>query len=461
MLFAQLLVDELKNRREFNKLIGMPIGKFSREILNVDLWSRQEEFNDLVSEGHKRIHCKAGHGVGKTMDSAVIAMWLLATVRPAPVVITTAPTYRQVKDQLWKEIRYRWNGSPELRRMGEARGTRIDISDFHYAHGFSTNQPERFQGIHNPSIFIIVDEANGFPDDIYESIRSCIVNKKAQIIAIGNAVLPYGWFYNGFEDDKVASMSISSREHPNVVQDREIIPGAVTREWISEFEHEFRHSPQIVSSRIDAEFPSHSKNSLIHRDWVRSAYQQASGMTWPNVLSCDIARSGDNLCVASQLVGSMLKHQTEWGQATIPESAREIERIHLAFKSDIIVVDDDGVGGGVTDMLRERGFPVVAFRGGQKAVDSDKFFNRISEAWWRARLLFENSAARLSDCQSPILETQLCSREWLFDNKRIRVEPKDQYSKRTGFPSPDHADSYVMGIWQLFNEWREGSLKAA
>ena len=52
-----------------------------------------------------------------------------------------------------------------------------------------------------------------------------------------------------------------------------------------------------------------------------------------------------------------------------------------------IVVDDTGVGGGVTDRLREQpirggGVRVVAFQGGARPGDQARFANAVTEAWW-------------------------------------------------------------------------------
>ena len=46
---------------------------------------------------------KACHGVGKTFTLAMAALWWLARY-PEGIVLTTSPTQRQVRTQLWSEI---------------------------------------------------------------------------------------------------------------------------------------------------------------------------------------------------------------------------------------------------------------------------------------------------------------------------------------------------------------------
>ena len=53
---------------------------------------------------------------------------------------------------------------------------------------------------------------------------------------------------------------------------------------------------------------------------------------------------------------------------------------------DAVVVDDLGVGGGVVDRLRELGLGrarLAPFIGSAQAQDSERFYNRAAEAWWK------------------------------------------------------------------------------
>lgn len=58
-----------------------------------------ESIRDFV-----RTAVKACHAPGKSFTAAVAALWFLFSFRNA-IVITTAPTWRQVEDVLWREIR--------------------------------------------------------------------------------------------------------------------------------------------------------------------------------------------------------------------------------------------------------------------------------------------------------------------------------------------------------------------
>lgn len=74
-----------------------------REFLGGDPWEKQEEILRALA-GPERVTVRACHGVGKTWTAAGAALWFLYTRQPS-VVLTTAPTLRQVREVLWREIR--------------------------------------------------------------------------------------------------------------------------------------------------------------------------------------------------------------------------------------------------------------------------------------------------------------------------------------------------------------------
>ena len=68
---------------------------FAREVLNVKLWSKQEDVLSALT-GHRRVAVKSGNGLGKGFSAAVAVLWFLYCHDPA-VVLSTAPTFRQVR----------------------------------------------------------------------------------------------------------------------------------------------------------------------------------------------------------------------------------------------------------------------------------------------------------------------------------------------------------------------------
>ncbi len=73
-------------------------GRFAREVLGSCWWEAQEEIAAALAQ-HRRVAVKAANGVGKTYLAADLALWFLYSFQPS-VVLTTAPTWRQVETLL-------------------------------------------------------------------------------------------------------------------------------------------------------------------------------------------------------------------------------------------------------------------------------------------------------------------------------------------------------------------------
>src|SRR5580700_3575246 len=77
---------------------------YARDILEVHWWAKQQEIAQALLKPPHRVLVKACHSVGKTHVAAGLVNWWYDTHDPG-VVLTTAPTARQVQDVLWKEVR--------------------------------------------------------------------------------------------------------------------------------------------------------------------------------------------------------------------------------------------------------------------------------------------------------------------------------------------------------------------
>ena len=125
--------------------------RFVREVLGGELWSRQAEILEAVRD-HPQVTVRSGHGVGKTFVAACAALWWLYSFRPS-LVLTTAPTARQVEALLWGEIRRlkrraQKRSDAGVALPGRCLATRLVVSEDQEAVGLSTNEPERFAGWH-------------------------------------------------------------------------------------------------------------------------------------------------------------------------------------------------------------------------------------------------------------------------------------------------------------------------
>jgi phage terminase large subunit len=146
------------------------------KALGARLWLSQAEILESIKE-NERTSARSCHGIGKSYLAGNATLWFLYTF-PYSIVLTTAPTFRQVEKLIWKEIR------SSIRRSKIYLGGDLAkkspelqiVQDEWVALGLSTNQPERFQGFHARHILVIVDEAAGVKEDIFEAIEGVLTS---------------------------------------------------------------------------------------------------------------------------------------------------------------------------------------------------------------------------------------------------------------------------------------------
>lgn len=159
------------------------------------------------------------------------------------------------------------------------------------------------------------------------------------------------------------------------------------------------------------------------------------------IVGADIARMGGDRIVFWMRKGLKTIKTASYTKKRTTETCDLLEEF-VGFAKDLeIRIDDTGVGGGVTDDMMNRGYKnVLAVNFGAKAIDTDKYPNWISEAWF-------NMAEVIKEAELPMnadLLMELTTRQWKMDNKgKRRVEGKDEYKKR-GFRSPDLADAAII-----------------
>src|SRR6266481_3471174 len=172
---------------------------FANHILGVSLWEREVEILRSI-QTHRRTAVKACHGVGKTFTLALAVLWWLARYREG-IVLTTSPTQRQVRTQLWSEI----HRAVERARVPypKLKTTELKFRDENnFAIGFSTNQSENFQGYHGKFVLIIADEAPGIDSGIWDAVAGTMADGVVRIVMAGNPTVPSGAFFDAFSKER-------------------------------------------------------------------------------------------------------------------------------------------------------------------------------------------------------------------------------------------------------------------
>ena len=187
--------------------------EFAKDILGVDLWHKQKEVLSALPD-NQRVAVKSGNGLGKGYCASVAVLWFLYTHNPA-IVLSTAPTFRQVQHVLWRQIQQLHRRAKDTLK-GKLISTRLDLAEGRYAMGLSADIADEFQGFHSPNMFIVVDEAEGVSDEIYEAIEAVMTSAECKLLLIGNPTTVTGVFRRAFHEEShlYYKVSISALDSP-------------------------------------------------------------------------------------------------------------------------------------------------------------------------------------------------------------------------------------------------------
>ena len=415
-------------------------------------YPKQIEMLDLVAN-HRRVSIVGCNGSGKDWAAARIILWWLET-RPAAKVVVLAPTQRQIEYILWPEIATAV-ANADVPLSGKLTKSRYTISPDRFGVAFSTNKPDRVQGFHSPQLLVIVDEAHGVEQPY---IDAAIRLNPTKFLMIGNALSRPGEFYDSHHAKQVAyaRLRISALDTPNLIEGAEPVPGLITPEDIADKALIWGEDHPLFRSSVYAEFPDAEDNSLVGRKAVETAMAESapSGAGAPSeeederepvYIGVDVARFGADKSV---LIARR-------GQRVIATKSldREMDTMRVAgetalmandLNAEAVFVDENGVGGGVCDRLKEVGAPVYGVQFGRRAPHPTRFANLRSEIFWELRRLMNDHLIALP--QDEILAAQLLSLRYdVTSSGQVKLESKRETRKK-GVPSPDRADALALAF---------------
>lgn len=429
-------------------------------VLGCEPWRMQCSILDAMRT-RDRVAVASCHGAGKSWLASRIALWFLYNHCPS-VVITTAPTDRQVRGILWKEIG-RAHRDATYRLGGKVLSNKIALDIDWYAWGFTAPDydPDRFQGFHEENILIIVDEASGVSAAIFDGIDGILSSANAKLLQIGNPTDPQGYFADSFTRKSTAQFHISAFDTPNFtaygitledIASGEWLqkvtgplpaPWLVTPEWVRDKFERWGVNTPWWQSRVLGQFPSESEDTLIPMAWVEAARLRELKPEGRNTLGVDVARTGSDESTCYHAHGPVVRQVFAKQGLMINETAGRVRQAAARTLARPAFVDIIGLGAGVHDILAEDDpSSVEEVNFAAAAYDTERFANLKAELYWRVRERFESGTIDI-DPEDEELAVQASSVRWGIDSKgRVIIESKEEMAKR-GVRSPDRFEALV------------------
>lgn len=405
-----------------------------------------EALNRLATED--RISIRSGHGVGKTTFFAWVILWFISTRYPVKIGVI-ANTQDQLRDTIWPEIRKWRDRLPKIIREAiQVDAERVVLveapASFATARTASKDNPVALQGLHEEHMLILIDEASGVPDIVFEVGQGALSTPGAKIVMASNPTRSEGFFYDTHHAlrDRWSCMHVSCEDVPRA------------RGHIEDIVAKYGRDSNVYRVRVLGEFPVGEDDKVIPLHLCESAVHRTVkpiATLWP-VWGVDVARFGDDRNALAKRQGNaqMGKVVTWHGVDTmvtvgkIMAAYRETQQVAPNDLPSEILVDVIGYGAGVVDRLRELGLPVRGINVAETPAVSERYNRLRDELWWKAREWLEARDSVLAD--DPALIAELTSPKYTMTSTgKIKVESKDEMKKR-GQRSPDLADAFCLTL---------------
>jgi hypothetical protein len=217
-----------------------------------------------------------------------------------------------------------------------------------------------------------------------------------------------------------------------------------------------------AAAELDGEFVDiDGGHRLVQDAWTRAAQGRVLRVTEWGTAGLDVARFGGDSTSLYANRGGVVRRvfvarkldTTEVTERLVGEMREQLNSPPMRV---VVIVDDAGVGGGVTDQASRRALTVVPFLGAERAHDPRRFANRRAETFWLLREALRDGLVDLDPADRD-LAAQLGELRYEFDERgRLLIESKSKMARR-GVSSPDAADAVAMTFateaWRPPVEW--------
>jgi len=481
---------------------------------------------------------RACHGVGKTATMAWAILHYTMLHRGA-IVPTTAPTFnKQVRDVLWGTGVHVWYMEMRRRALGAWLANQFELTTVRlaakespatwFAVGIASSKPINMEGYHGPHVLAVFDEAKGIQKATWDAVQGMRTTQRAKLFVGSTPGGPAGEFFKVFTQYRstwkrlfvihpLALKGLLRRPEaigtdPDTGKD---VKGAyaksgtyysdrVTKAWIQAREREWGQKSPVFIARAIGDFPEMLEDVLVQFSWFTLAESKEDGAqgdeTW---VAVDVARYGQDRTVGLVGRGATLLHGETIARTptestapeahapgaigddpkrplyrSIPVTADFAARLRSQHGARGIIIDDTGLGGGVTDELKKRGEVVIPINFGSAPTDKPKtpdalkykrmrglpethYFNLKAQMGWALRLVFEAGLIGLGRLPEEILEPlraqcTLAKTENLPDGRIKLLDPDqsgvaddwaqllDETERRR---SPDHLHALMLYWW--------------
>ena len=430
-------IFKLYRGRRFTWQQTITLTAYQRALSTFD----KDSFDQML----RYISIVSGHGTGKTASECVVALHFLICFAGAQIGVT-AITEQQLKDIFLKELYY-WRA-----KLPEGLKDQIEILDdlvrivgdkdwFIRARVARPEKPEALAGLHGKYVLIIVDEASGVPDKVFEVMKGSLTGENYIVLYCSNGTRTEGEFFESHKKGSAFTrLAYSSRQSP-IVKDG----------YISRMEEEYGADSDEVRIRVDGKF-AHI-GDMDEKGWiplfanVRVMFEPERGQIIRHpVIGVDPAGKGRDKSLVEARDAIYLKILLDEKTSTPKDLARKIETLRDAYqaKSDDIGIGAFGIGAEVVANIETKMGETVHALLTDKPREETKhlYANFKAELAWKFRNWLAQGGIIITNRQADWMR-ELEKIKYKRDGQgRIVLMGKVEFKKEYGF-SPDRFDAAI------------------
>jgi hypothetical protein len=472
-----LIEAEIDERRSsifahFSKWRRNPVG-FIEEALLGFLWSKQKEIA-LSVLNNRRTAVQSCHDVGKSyIASRVLAWWIACNDPGSAFAVSLAPTFHQVRGILWREINKAHAAGGLPGRMNQTEWW-IDPELVAFGRSPADTDPTAIQGVHAARVLIVGDEACGLAKAILDAADTLIANDDSRVLLIGNPDDPSTEFericrpgsgWNVIRIDAFESPNFTGEKVPDWLR-----PLLVSKTWVEEKRISWGETSPLWFSKVRGLFPEQADDALVPISAIRAAHARFEDASeeGENELGIDVARFGNDASVFYRRKGWKAWVEHRHKKRDLMQLVGHVVRLCRIDKPARIKIDDNGMGGGVTDRLREikayigkdpeqtaaaaalAGVEIIPINVGEAPASNradERFKNKRAEINWQMHEIFTSPNAKIALGPNDELDAQATQIKYkLTSTGEIQIESKADMKKRTKGVSPDDWDALCLAF---------------
>lgn len=429
------------------ELIKSSFSNFIKFGLNVAPKDDQQadfifQIDDAIFTNEKTdISVRSGHGTGKTtiISWAILYVGLVFEDSKIP---TTAPVASQLEKILIPEVK-KWRNKlyPPLRSLIEVQSKDVKFSNGNecFARTARKDNTEALAGVHASFVLYVLDEASGIDQAIHDVIEGALTGDRYLLIMTSNPTRTVGTFYDSHNRNRSSYRTIhmDSEKSANV-----------KKSWVEKMEKKYGRDSDTFRVRVKGLFPRANTDSLFSTDEVLSAMKHATkpDSSGAVVFSADVARFGDDTSVLAKRRGYSMYSIDSYAGLNTMEYANKIsnEIEQEPRRPDAVFVDTIGVGAGVMDRLRERGYMSIDANASMKADKVNVYHNKRAEMYFNLKDWIGRGGQLPEDDE--LLEELVSIRYSYTDTGKILLTKKSEIKDELG-RSPDKGDACALSFF--------------